>query len=200
MEEIIVKRADNKAYIFSEAEYKYLNKDDIEDMYYLCLKGKVNYHENGLLNSLVLFIKIYAIWERVHDYQLRIKSYQIKINLTAPTLIIPCIKNLESYYIITDPFVRIVYENNKKVRRVMGIREIPMFRDATLEKVVKEVSTIVCVARLGFKDPPLSELDRDIMKLFDTEIKKRLKYQTQMRRWESFVNGRPVLLHKWHLK
>ncbi|GJV88787.1 retrovirus-related pol polyprotein from transposon TNT 1-94 [Tanacetum coccineum] len=33
MEEIIVKMADNKAHIFSKADYKYLYKDDIEDMY-----------------------------------------------------------------------------------------------------------------------------------------------------------------------
>ncbi|GKD61852.1 hypothetical protein Tco_1299361 [Tanacetum coccineum] len=42
--------------------------------------------------------------------------------------------------------------------------------------VVKQVSAIVCVARFGFKEPPLSELDRDVMELFETEIKKRLKH------------------------
>ncbi|GJW66437.1 hypothetical protein Tco_0120861 [Tanacetum coccineum] len=119
IEEIIVKMIDNKSYIFIKADYKYLNKDDIEDMYYLCLKGKVNYHENGLLNSLVVFIKSCIIWERVHDYQLGIESCQIKINLTAPTLITPGIKNFELYSIITDPFIRIMYENSKK--EMLGI-------------------------------------------------------------------------------
>ncbi|GJU75262.1 hypothetical protein Tco_1272332 [Tanacetum coccineum] len=175
-----------------KANYEYLYKDDIEDMF---LKGKVNYRENGLPNSLVVFIRSCIIWERVHDYQLRIESYQIKINLIAPTVIIHSIKNLEPYSIITDPFIGVVYEN-KKERRVMDIREIPKFCDATLEKVVKEVSTIFFVARLGFKDLPLSELDRDIMELFDIEIKKRLKHQRQMRRCESFVNERPILLHR----
>ncbi|GJS87707.1 hypothetical protein Tco_0770343 [Tanacetum coccineum] len=55
---------------------------------------------------------------------LGIESYQIKIKLTAPTLINPDIENLELYYMITDPSVGIVYENSKKERRVMGIREI----------------------------------------------------------------------------
>ncbi|GJY97205.1 hypothetical protein Tco_0514115 [Tanacetum coccineum] len=140
MEEILVKRADNKAYIFSEADYQYLNKNDIKDI------------------------------------------YQIKINLTTPTLIIPGIKNLELHSFITDPFIGIVYENIKKQRRVMGLKEIPNFCDATLEKVVKEVSAIVCVARYKLKDPPLSYIDKDIMELSETKIKKRLKHQRQMKR------------------
>nr|GEW36065.1 hypothetical protein [Tanacetum cinerariifolium] len=74
MEEIIVKRDENKLYTFLEADFKNLNKDDIEDMYYLCLNGKVKYHENGLLNSLIVFLRSYFIWERVHDYHLRIMS------------------------------------------------------------------------------------------------------------------------------
>ncbi|GKD63792.1 hypothetical protein Tco_1305900, partial [Tanacetum coccineum] len=63
----------------------------------------------------------------------------------------------------------------------MGIREIPKFCDATLEKVLKEVSVIVCFARYKLKDPPLGELDKDIMELFEKEIKKRLKHRRQMR-------------------
>ncbi|GJT58941.1 hypothetical protein Tco_1002474 [Tanacetum coccineum] len=149
MEEILVNRDDNKAYIFYEGDYQYLKKNDIEDIYYLCLKGKVNYHENGLLNSLIVFLGSFVIWERVHDYQLGIESYQIKINLIVPTLIIP-------------------------------------------EKVVKEVSAIVCVARYILKEPPLGDLDEDIIELFETKIKKHLKHRRKMRRWESFVNGRPI--------
>ncbi|GJR61081.1 hypothetical protein Tco_1503243 [Tanacetum coccineum] len=95
-EEIIVKRDDNKTHIFSEADYKYLNKDNTEDMYYL-------------------------------------------------------------------------------------------------EKVLKEVSVILCSERYKLKDLPLGELDKDIMELFEKEIKKRLKHQRQMRKWESVVNGRSII-------
>ncbi|GJT56899.1 zf-CCHC domain-containing protein [Tanacetum coccineum] len=94
MEEIVVKKADEKAYIFSESDYKYLNKNYIEDMYLFCLKREVD-HNNGLLNSLIVFIMSCVIWERVHDYQLGTKSYPININLTAQTLIIPGIEALE---------------------------------------------------------------------------------------------------------
>ncbi|GJZ75177.1 hypothetical protein Tco_0639642 [Tanacetum coccineum] len=43
--------------ILSEADFKYLNKNDIEDMYYLLLNKKVNYCKNKLLNSLITFIR-----------------------------------------------------------------------------------------------------------------------------------------------
>ncbi|GKB61309.1 hypothetical protein Tco_0917495 [Tanacetum coccineum] len=52
-------------------------------------KNKVNYREIELMNSLITFIRIRVIWERVHDFQLRIESYQIKVNLIAPTLTFP---------------------------------------------------------------------------------------------------------------
>ncbi|GJW54053.1 hypothetical protein Tco_0098138 [Tanacetum coccineum] len=159
-------RDDNKAYIFSEADFKYMNKDDIEYMYYLCLNGKVKYRDNGLLNSLV-------------------------INLTVPTLTLPGIHILEPYSIITKPFMGIVYENSKKEKNVTGIREIPKFCDATLEKVLKKVSMIICMAHYKLKIPSLGELNKDIIGLFEKEIKKRLKHRRHIRRWEIFMNGSP---------
>ncbi|GJX20294.1 hypothetical protein Tco_0222971 [Tanacetum coccineum] len=152
---------------FFEANYKYLNKDDIGDLYSLYLNGKDSFLGNSLLHSLVVFIRSCVIRERVHDYQLGIKSYQIKINLTAPTLTLTGIENLELYYVITEPFVEIIYDNNKKEKRVMGIREIPKFCDATLEKVMKEVSMIVFEARYKLKNLPLSKLDKDILDIFE---------------------------------
>ncbi|GJR58605.1 hypothetical protein Tco_1500767 [Tanacetum coccineum] len=56
MEQIIVMRENDKPDSFSEADFKYLNKNDIEDLYYLCWNKKVNYREtnpNLALNSNV---------------------------------------------------------------------------------------------------------------------------------------------------
>ncbi|GJS66969.1 hypothetical protein Tco_0681533 [Tanacetum coccineum] len=77
--------------------------------------------------------------ERVHDYRLGIKSYQIKINITAPTLTVLGIENLKPYTIITHPFINIVNENSKHEKRVMDIEELPKKIDATLKKVLKKV-------------------------------------------------------------
>ncbi|GKB87939.1 hypothetical protein Tco_0960211 [Tanacetum coccineum] len=67
----------------TEPDYKNLNKNDIEDIYLLIMNGKVpDYADTGLLWSLSVFIRITVIWERVHDFQLRIESYQQKLPKT----------------------------------------------------------------------------------------------------------------------
>ncbi|GJU54573.1 hypothetical protein Tco_1228287 [Tanacetum coccineum] len=129
-----------------------------------------------------------------------IESYQIRVNLIAPTLTIPGIETLSLYLIITDPFIGIVYENSKKDRRVMNIDELLKFCDATLEKGLKNVREINVEARHGFKDPPLSIADQEIMVLFEEEIQERLKYRRQMRRCETYMNGRPILALKDRLE
>ncbi|GKC15338.1 hypothetical protein Tco_1012120 [Tanacetum coccineum] len=67
--EIIVTRANGKIDPITEQDYKYLNKNDIEDMYLLCINDKVkDYRETELLGSLVVFMRATVIWERVHDF------------------------------------------------------------------------------------------------------------------------------------
>ncbi|GJR84838.1 hypothetical protein Tco_0155623 [Tanacetum coccineum] len=68
MEQIIVMRENDKPDSFSESDFKYLNKNDIEDLYYLCQNKKVNYRETKLMNSLITFIRSCVIWERVYDF------------------------------------------------------------------------------------------------------------------------------------
>ncbi|GJX20724.1 hypothetical protein Tco_0898402 [Tanacetum coccineum] len=56
-------------------DYKNLNKNDIEDIYLLIMNGNVpDYANIGLLWSLLVFIRSAVIWERVHGFQLGIKS------------------------------------------------------------------------------------------------------------------------------
>ncbi|GKD39085.1 hypothetical protein Tco_1259292, partial [Tanacetum coccineum] len=63
------------------SDYKNLNKNDIEDMYLLIINHKVDdYAETGLLWSLAVFIRSTMIWERVHDFQLGMESYQQQEN------------------------------------------------------------------------------------------------------------------------
>ncbi|GJY70479.1 hypothetical protein Tco_0474182, partial [Tanacetum coccineum] len=92
MEQILVMRANDKPDSFSEANFKYLKKNDIEDLYYLCRSKEIDNQKVKLMNSLITFIKSCVIWEWVHDFQLGIESYQIKVNLTAPTLTFPGIE------------------------------------------------------------------------------------------------------------
>ncbi|GKD12352.1 hypothetical protein Tco_1196759 [Tanacetum coccineum] len=75
--EIIIRRANGRIVSITESDYKNLNKNDIEDMYMLIINHKVDdYAETGLLWSLPVFIRSTVIWERVHDFQLGVESYQ----------------------------------------------------------------------------------------------------------------------------
>ncbi|GJX71238.1 hypothetical protein Tco_0308409 [Tanacetum coccineum] len=134
-----------------------------------------------------------VIWDRVHDFQLGIESYQIKINLTAPTLTFPGIEAHEPYSIVDKPSTGLIYLNKKDEKWVIYLVEIMNFCDATLEKVLKEVKLKIFQSEPWKKPPLLDGLDRDIMRAFEREITKHLSYQEHMRRWESFMNGRPIL-------
>ncbi|GKD55713.1 hypothetical protein Tco_1289100, partial [Tanacetum coccineum] len=134
----------------------------------------------------------------IHDLvipqpELGIESYQIKINLTAPTLIFPGIEARDPYSIIDKPTTCLIYLNNKKEKRVMYLVEIIKFRDAMLEIVLNEVKLKIFETEFLKKAPLLAGLDLYIMKAYEREITKRLRHHEQKRRWESFVNGRPIL-------
>ncbi|GJR47145.1 hypothetical protein Tco_1315248 [Tanacetum coccineum] len=196
MEQIIVMRENDKPDSFSEADFKYLNKNDIEDLYYLCRNKKVNYRETKLMNSLITFIRSHVIWERVHDFQLGIESYQIRVHLTALTLIFLGIEAHEPYSIVDKPNTSLIYLNSKDEKRVMYLLEIVKFCDATLEKVLNEVKLRIFQNQFLKKPPRLAELDLVIMKAFEREISKRLSHRQQMRMWESFMNGRPPMMKR----
>ncbi|GJS78289.1 hypothetical protein Tco_0728170 [Tanacetum coccineum] len=159
IEQIIVIRENDKPDIFSEADFKYLNKNDIEDMYYLFLNKKVSSRENKLLNSLMMFIRSH------HD----------------------------PYFIVDKPTTGLIYLNSKEEKRVMNLVEIVKFCDAMLERVLNELKIKIFETEFLKKAPLLGEFDLDIMKAYEIEITKRLRHHDQMRIWESFVNGRPIL-------
>ncbi|GJW98917.1 hypothetical protein Tco_0180725, partial [Tanacetum coccineum] len=158
MKQIIVMRENEKLCSFSEAHFKYLNKNDIEDMYYLCLNKKINYREHKLLNSIHMFIKRCVIWERVHDFQLEIESYQVKINLTTPTLIFPGIEECDPFSIVDKPTTGLIYLNINNEKRFMDLEELAKFCDATLENMLKEVKMKIFKTEFIKKTPLLESI------------------------------------------
>ncbi|GJX41740.1 hypothetical protein Tco_0256730 [Tanacetum coccineum] len=153
----------------------------------------VNFRENKLLDSLMTFIRSRVIWERVHDFQLGIESYQIRINLTAPTLIFSGIKACDPYCMIDKPTTGLIYLNSKNKKKVMYLVEIVKFCDAMLERVLNEVKLKIFETKFLKKAHVLGGLDLDIMKSYEREITKCLRHHEQMRIWELFMNGRPIL-------
>ncbi|GKB50081.1 hypothetical protein Tco_0900834, partial [Tanacetum coccineum] len=178
-------------------DYKNLNKNDIEDIYLLIMNGKVpDYADTGLLWSLSVFIRSSVIWERVHDFQLGIESYQQKVNLTAPTITFPGIEEHDMFSIIYEPVHGIIYKNSKKEKRVMRHTEIHKFCDATLNRVLEGLKSYNNDVKYGYVQKDLTKDETEYLKLFEEEIEERLKHRRQMRRWEMYVNGRPLGLRR----
>ncbi|GJU71016.1 hypothetical protein Tco_1262421 [Tanacetum coccineum] len=169
MEQIIVMRENDKLDSFSKADFKYLNKNDIEDLYYLCLNKKVNFY--GIKNR------------KLPD--------QGKLNHHTNTFL--GIEAHDPYSIMDKPNMGLIYLKGKEDKRVIYLAEIVKFYDATLKRVLNEVKLKIFKSEPLKKPPLLGELDSDIMKEYEREITKRLRHRMQMRRRESFVNGRPIL-------
>ncbi|GJR95697.1 hypothetical protein Tco_0267871 [Tanacetum coccineum] len=143
--EIVARRANNCIVSITEPDYKNLNKNDIEDM------------------SLV-------IWERVHDFQLGIESYQQKINLTAPTISFPGIEEYDVFSIVYEPVHGIIYANSKKEKRVMRPSEIHKFCDATLRRTLEGLKSYYNDVKYGYVQKELTNDEIEFLKLFEEEI------------------------------
>ncbi|GKA64712.1 hypothetical protein Tco_0764419 [Tanacetum coccineum] len=188
---IIIRRANGSIVSITEPDYKNLNKNDIEDMYLLSINSKVNdYAETGLLWLLSVFIRSTVIWERVHDFQLGFESYQQKVNLTTPTITFLGIEKHKMFSIISELVYGIIYTNSKKEKRVMRHQEIHKFCDATLKRVLEGFYNNN--VKHGYVTPSLSKEDVEYLQLFEEEIEEQLKHRDQTRRWEMYVNGRPL--------
>ncbi|GJT22657.1 hypothetical protein Tco_0892594 [Tanacetum coccineum] len=168
--EIVARRANDCIVSITKPDYKNLNKNDIKDIY--------------LIDS--------EYGKEVHDFQLGIESYQQKVNLTAPTMTFPRIEDHEMFSIIYEPVHGIIYKNSKKEKRVMRHSEIHKFCDATLNRVLEGLKSYNNDVKYGYVQKDLTKDETEYLKLFEEEIEERLKHRRQMRRWEMYVNGRPL--------
>ncbi|GJZ55431.1 hypothetical protein Tco_0610624, partial [Tanacetum coccineum] len=190
---IVARRANGCIVSITEPDYKNLNKNDIEDMYMLIMNNKVpDYANTGLLWSLLVFIRSSVIWERVHNFQIGIESYQQKINLTAPTITFLGIEEYDVFSIVYELVHGIIYTNSKKEKRVMRPSEIHKFCDATLRRTLEGLKSYYNDVKYGYVQKELTNDEVEFLKLFEEEIEVRLNHRDQMRRWQMYVNGRPL--------
>nr|GEX83814.1 retrovirus-related Pol polyprotein from transposon TNT 1-94 [Tanacetum cinerariifolium] len=143
---IITRRANDCIVSITEPGFKNLNKNDIEDMYMLIMNG-------------------------VHDFQLGIKSYQKKVNLTTPTISFPGIEEFKMFSIIYKHVHGIIYKNSKKEKRLMRHSEIHKFCDATLNRVLEGLNSYNNDVRYGYNQGDLTKDEVEYLKLFEKEIK-----------------------------
>ncbi|GJY76847.1 hypothetical protein Tco_0481963 [Tanacetum coccineum] len=137
---------------------------------------------NRTLKSLSVFIISLVIWERVHDFQPGIESYQQKVYLTAPTISFQGVEKHKMFSIIYEPVHGIIYKNSKKEKRVMRHSEIHKFCDATLIRVLKGLKSYNNDVKYDYVQRELMNDKVEYLKLFEKEIEVRLKYRNQMKR------------------
>ncbi|GJW89854.1 retrovirus-related pol polyprotein from transposon TNT 1-94, partial [Tanacetum coccineum] len=111
-----------------------------------------------------------VIWERVHDFQLGIESYQQKVNLTSPTKSFPGVEKHKMFSIIYELVHGIIYKNSKKEKRVMRHSEIHKFCDATLNRVLEGLRSYNNDVKYGYIQRDLTNEEVEYLKLFKEEI------------------------------
>ncbi|GJY16782.1 hypothetical protein Tco_0387204 [Tanacetum coccineum] len=169
-----------------------IDKEDLETLWKL-VKTKHGDTRPEDEHEKVLWGDLKIMFKPDIKSDLGIESYQIKINLTAPMLIFPVIEESDPYSIVDESRLGLIYLNIKEEKRVMNLVKNVKFCDATLEIVLKEVKLKIFETKFLKKALLMGDLDLKIMKMCEREIMKRLRHHEQMRRWESFMNERPIL-------
>ncbi|GJU72371.1 hypothetical protein Tco_1263776 [Tanacetum coccineum] len=118
LEEIVVRRADNVLYRFKEGDFLPLRINNIEDM-------------------LILVV----IQKRVEDLQLRVESYQKKINVTKPNTTRPDLKKRHPYTPYKDP-QGFIYVDDYKRNSLMRSDKLYKFSDGTLTILLSSLEDI----------------------------------------------------------
>ncbi|GJQ93481.1 hypothetical protein Tco_0004620 [Tanacetum coccineum] len=107
LEEIVVRRVDNVLYRFKEGDFPRLRINDIEDMLILVVQNRLtNLSGDDVADfaiALRMFTRSLVIQKRVEDLQLRVESYQKKINVTKPDTTRPDLRKRHPYTPYKDP-------------------------------------------------------------------------------------------------
>ncbi|GJR15383.1 hypothetical protein Tco_0798035 [Tanacetum coccineum] len=198
LKEIVLRRADYKEYKISEADFKNLHLNDFEDLYLLHLQGQLN-HLSGddkvhLFNAVNLWIRNIVIRKHVEDLQLRVESYQTKLNLTQPDWDAFDFLFKKDYTIVSKPRA-IIYKDRNDQKKMMRETEVHKFSDSTLQRILDKLDHMVKDFKLyeynkGMETRIWSEDDRRRSKDFIKVIERRLKIRRIFRSLKSFVGGR----------
>nr|GEV99453.1 hypothetical protein [Tanacetum cinerariifolium] len=155
--------------------------------------------------KIIQVIKTYR--ELGHEYKFITEIIARRANECIVSITEPDFKNLnkndiEDMYLlimngkVPDYAERRLLWNSKKEKRVMRHLEIHKFCDATLNRVLEGLKRYNNDVKYGYIQRDLTKDEVEYLKLFKEEIEDRLKYQRQIRRWESYMNGRPIGLRR----
>ncbi|GKC98944.1 hypothetical protein Tco_1169219, partial [Tanacetum coccineum] len=140
--------------------------NDIEDMYLLYAQNKLHHligdKQTDLVSALRFFIRRIVIQKRVKDVQLRVESYQTKLNITMPQVRCAGLDDKEPYTTFYKPR-GVVYLNKDNNKFLMKADELYKFRDGTLKKVCDKLDYMLHNFELGYNKgmPKRPWIDKD---------------------------------------
>nr|GEU61694.1 hypothetical protein [Tanacetum cinerariifolium] len=139
--------------------------------------------------SLRMFTRSTVIKRRVEDLQLRVESYQKKLNLTKPDTYKPDLRRREAYKAHSNPR-GFIYQNKDKKNRLMRIDELHKFSDETLNDVRNALDDRLKGIRMQYFPSTIwRKGDKDRAAAAIQAIEKMLKTRRIMRSLEKFVGG-----------
>ncbi|GKA43195.1 hypothetical protein Tco_0735919 [Tanacetum coccineum] len=137
LREIEVRRADNGLYTFKEGDFPRLRINDIEDMLILIVQNRLtNLLDDDVFYfaiALRMFTRSMVIQKIVEDLQLRVESYQKKINVTKPETTRPELWKKDPYTPYQDP-QGFIYVDPQGRNMLMRSDELYKFSDGTLTR------------------------------------------------------------------
>ncbi|GJR30607.1 hypothetical protein Tco_1106839 [Tanacetum coccineum] len=193
LEEIEVRRDDQKLYTFREGDFKRLRLQYIKDMLLLLVQQKLTnltIDERYALNvALHMFTKRIVIQRQVEDLQLGDESYQKKLNLTKPDTFRLNLRNMTTYTAYSDP-KRVIYKDQMNINRLMRADELHKFSDGTLDDVRSALHDIALGIRMEYL--PMrkwSNLDKKRAQVIVQDVDKQLYQRRLMWNLEKLVGG-----------
>ncbi|GKE00871.1 hypothetical protein Tco_1388854, partial [Tanacetum coccineum] len=203
LEEVVVRRADQKLYKFKEGDFLDLHLNDIEDMMLLIAQNKLFNLDGDVIMDFVTALKMFTrgiiMKNRVEDVQLCIESYQRNLNLTKPQRTCQHILVKEPYTPNYDP-PRIIYEDKSKKKRLMHVDEIHTFCDGTLQSIRKILRKRLLNFKFGYnKGMPLRKWtykDKRRTRIMVNKIDDLLFKRRVLRSLEVLVGGRKIEMDK----
>ncbi|GJX61833.1 hypothetical protein Tco_0294733, partial [Tanacetum coccineum] len=194
LKEIVVRRANNDLYRFKEGDFPRLHINDIEDMLLLVVQNRLTNLSGDdvfdLAITLRMFTRSLVIQKRFEDLQLRVESYQKKINVTKPETTKLGIMKRDPYTLYQDPQGFIYVDANGR-NRLMRSDELYKFSDRTLtglQTLSDDITKNIPMEYLPKRR--WSTLENKRANIMIKAIDKRLKERRLMRSLEKFVGGR----------
>ncbi|GJV64229.1 hypothetical protein Tco_1475057 [Tanacetum coccineum] len=194
LEEIVVRRYDNVIYKFKEGDFPRLNLCDIEDMLLLLVQKKLSNldvddrYDLGV--ALRMFTRQIVILHRVQDLQLRVESYQKKLNITRPKTTRSNISKLTPYTAYKNP-QGMIHQDKYKRNRLMSSDELYKFYDGTLSFVRRVLHDIASNLEMDYLPKRYwSNLEMKRSRIMVKAIDKLLFERRLLRNLDKFIGGR----------